>query len=440
MKLKQFFSRAPAPARASGPGESRVSRLLLPWAEWLTRFPQWSRWDAEKAVREGFQASPWVYAAIKRRADAVASVPWEVQIRKGDGTWEQAPDSHPLAKLLARPNPEMSLSELVELTQIHLDLAGNAFWHKAKVGDGEGARTKYVYPVMPERVRVVPGTLTIIDGYIVGNAPGVRLPAGDIVHFAYANPGDLLYGQSPLQAAGKSVDVDNAAAAWQKVSMQNRGIPDGIFEMDDADMTPDQFEEVRKVIREQYAGIGNARTPWVVNRAKWRPMSLSPAEVDFIETRHLSMKEICAVYGVPSEMISGMGDANRASSETVRKTFWLDTILPLLTDMQATLNRGLAEEYGGEVRIAYNTSSVPALQENRAEVMKVARDLWAMGVPFNEINQRLGLGFDDIPGGDVGYLSAGLIPADFDFGELIDAGGEVNAEEAGRKAYGTPTR
>src|SRR5690606_7625601 len=133
----------------------------------------------------------------------------------------------------------------------------------------------------------------------------------------------------------------------------------------------DQFEEVRKVIREQYAGIGNARTPWVVNRAKWRPMSLSPAEVDFIETRHLSMKEICAVYGVPSEMISGMGDANRASSETVRKTFWLDTILPLLTDMQATLNRGLAEGYGGEVRIAYNTSSVPALQENRAEVMKV---------------------------------------------------------------------
>src|SRR5690554_4599485 len=144
MKLKQFFSRAPAPARASEPGESRASRLLLPWAEWLTRFPQWNKWDAEKAVREGFQASPWVYAAIKRRADAVASVPWEVQIRKGDGTWEQAPESHPLAKLLARPNPEMSLAELVELTQIHLDLAGNAFWHKAKVGDGEGARTKYV--------------------------------------------------------------------------------------------------------------------------------------------------------------------------------------------------------------------------------------------------------------------------------------------------------
>lgn len=435
MNLKQFFSRAPAPVRASEPGESRVSRLLLPWAEWLTRFPQWSKWDSPKAVAEGFQASPWVYAAITRRYQAIASVPWVVQQRTADG-WEPAPDNHPLARLLEEPNPEMSLSELISLTQIHLDLAGNAFWHKLKVGDGAGGRTKYVYPVMPETVKIIPGTLSLIDGYEVGHAQAVRLPASDITHFAYPNPGDLLYGQSPLMAAGKSVDVDNSAAAWQKVSMQNRGVPDGVFEIDDPDLTDDQFAEVRKIIREQYAaGVGNARAPWAVNRAKWRPMSLSPAEVDFIETRHLSMKEICAVYGVPSEMISGMGDSNRASSETVRKTFWLDTILPLLADMEATLNRSLAREYGPTIRIAYDTSVVPALQANRSELVKNARELWSMGVPFNVINQKLELGFDDIEGGDIGYLQAGLIPSDFDF-NLVDAGGEANAEEAGRKAYG----
>jgi SPP1 gp7 family putative phage head morphogenesis protein len=35
-----------------------------------------------------------------------------------------------------------------------------------------------------------------------------------------------------------------------------------------------------------------------------------------------------------------------------------------------------------------------------------------MGVPFNMINQKLELGFDDIEGGDSGYLPAGLMPSD----------------------------
>lgn len=436
MKLKQFFSRAPAPVRGTASdSEGRQGRILL-WPRWLIGHPQWNKWDAAQAVREGFQSSSWVYAAIKRRMDAVASVPWVAQQRQGD-TWEAVPENHPLARLLVEPNPEMSMPELVSLTQAHLDLAGNAFWHKARIGRGEAQRTKYLYPLLPERMRVVPGTLTIIEAYEVGTAPAVRLPADEVTHFAYTNPGDLLWGQSPLQAAGKSVDVDNSAAAWQKVSMQNRGIPDGVFSLDDPDLTPEQFEETRKIVRENYATQGNARAPWVVNKAKWQQMSMTPAEVDFIQTRELSMKEICAVFGVPSEMISGMGDSNRASSETVRKTFWLDTILPLLADMEATLTRSLAREYGRDFRIVYDTSGVPALQQNRKELMDVARTLWGMGVPFNTINQHLELGFDDIDGGDIGYLGAGLIPTDFDFGDLT--GGEKNAEDAARKAYG-PTR
>ena len=34
-----------------------------------------------------------------------------------------------------------------------------------------------------------------------------------------------------------------------------------------------------------------------------------------------------------------------------------------------------------------------------------------MGVPFNQINQQLELGFDNIPGGDIGYLPMNLLPA-----------------------------
>src|SRR5690625_6642302 len=102
--------------------------------------------------------------------------------------------------------------------------------------------------------------------------------------------------------------------------MQNRGVPNGVLQADDPHMTPEQFEQAEKVVKEKYAQIGRARQPWILNQFKWVPMSLTPAEVDFIETRNLTRKEICAVYGVPVEMIEGMDDANIASTETVRRT------------------------------------------------------------------------------------------------------------------------
>src|SRR5699024_4359562 len=173
--------------------------------------------------------------------------------------------------------------------------------------------------------------------------------------------------------------------------------------------------------KEKYAQLGRARQPWILNQFKWVPMSLTPAEVDFIETRNLTRKEICAVYGVPEAMIVGMGDANRASAETVRRTCWLDTIVPLLDELACTLTNELAREFGIDIRLNYDVSCVPGLQDNHAEKMEVAKALHSMGVPFNVINEILELGFDDVEGGDVGYLPSSLLPTNIDFGEFLEA-------------------
>ena len=143
------------------------------------------------------------------------------------------------------------------------------------------------------------------------------------------------------------------------------------------------------------------------------------------------MEQICAVYGVPREMINGMGDANRASGDNVRRTFWVDTVVPLLSEIESTLNLSLAREFGtaDQIRIRFDTSSVPALQENYTEKVTNAQALWSMGVPFNNINERLELGFDEIEGGEIGYLPSGVIPSSIDFDD-------VPPTQAGAQAFG----
>lgn len=394
--------------------------------DWVANKPAWSDWNSGTAIKEGYKSVAWVYAAVKQRANAVASVPIVVERYVG-GEWQADPNS-PLQRLIDSPNPDLDRNEIMRLFVTHLDLSGNAYLLKTRAN--ERSRPLELFPLMPQNMMVTPGRERLIAAYEYNNGVKTKFLGEDVIHCAYTNPDSLYYGMSPLEAAGKAVDVDNAAAAWQKISMQNRGIPDGIFSFE-GDLSLEQWEEARQMVREQYSGIGNSRAPWVLSKAKYQQMSMTPAELDFMGTREFSMAQICAVYGVPREMISGMGDANRASGENVRRTFWIDTIVPLLSEIESSLNLTLAREFGtaDQIRIRFDTSSVPALQENYTEKVTNAKSLWSMGVPFNLINKRLELGFEEIQGGELGYLPSGVIPSSIDFDDTPPA-------QAGEQAFG----
>ena len=388
------------------------------------RNAQWADFNAQGAITEGYKSVPWVYAAVKKRADSVASVPLKVQSLVNN-EWVDAP-THPLQRLLNNPNQDFDYGEMMRLFVTHLDLAGNAYMFKTR--GGRTNQPQELWPLLPQYMTVLSGVDRLIGGYEYSQNGRTQYASDDIVHAAYTNPDSLFLGQSPLQAAAKAVDTDNDAAAWQKVSMQNRGVPDGLLSFDTDELTEEQYAQVKEQINKDYTGSGNARKPWVMSKGKFQQMAMTPVELDFMATRNFTMDQICAVYGVPREMINGMGDANRASGDNVRKTFWLDTIIPLLHEIESTLNLNLVPDFGDikTLRLKFDTSSVPALQENYTEKVQNATALWNMGYPINEINKKLELGFDDVEGGDIGYIPSGVIPSSFDSG-FVD-GTNTNGE------------
>ena len=109
-------------------------------------------------------------------------------------------------------------------------------------------------------------------------------------------------------------------------------------------------------------------------------------------------------------------------------------MIPLLVEVATALNLQLLKEFDktGNLRLRFDTSKVPALQESLIEKLAVGEKLYAMGVPFNVINKELELGFDKIDGGDVGYIRSGLIPSSFDF----DDSPSKSLEEEAKSAYG----
>lgn len=379
--------------------------------------PIYSKWDAEQAIEQGYKASTYVYKSIERKAAAAASVPWKVYKLKSD-KWEEVP-GHPIEALLDQPNPFMDRAVMIERMTAHLDLAGNALLTKVR---GAGKVVAELWPVEPQYIKPIPNKQEFISGYQFkkGNIKELIKPQ-DLIHAMYVDPNNIYWGMGPLQVAAKTVDTDIEAVNWNKIALQNRAVTDGVLSFENP-LTRAQWEETRAQVREQKQGSGNARDMWILGGgAKWNQMSLTPAEMDFIQSRKMTREEITAIFGVPLILMGILEGSTYANYQEARKAFWEDTVIPYLNRLRAVFNQSLLPDFqakGETLYIDYDISNVPALQENLKEKVESAKGLWSMGIPFNAINQRLELGFEDIEGGDTGFIGSGLIPANIDFNSL----------------------
>jgi len=381
----------------------------------LSTSSDWTNYQDRKALEEGYEGCSWVYACVRKKQQAAGSVPFIVQKMTPDG-FVRDPQS-PLLKLLQTPCPGMTCGQLIQIITAQLDIAG-AFYARVIRGGRGGVLPLEIFPL--EIGTVVP---RIHNSEITGwtytpvGLPMQHLQANEILAIRHTHPDGGYRGMSAVLAGGKAIDIDNDASDWQKVTMQNRGIPDGIFTLE-GDVETEEWEEARRQVREQYTGLSSAREPWVLANATFSQMSQSMADLDFMEGRKMTRSEICSVLDVPEPLIGIYENATLANIETARKIFWRDTLVPLMTDIAEQLTGFFAD--GSSVRIRFDFTGISALQDSLQEKVTVASGLFGLGIPLKEINRLLemNLNINEIPGAETGYTPGGLMPA----GQSLDAG------------------
>lgn len=407
--------------------------------------PVWSTWDTGKAISEGYYANAWVYACANIRANAFAAAQWLVESwSPGEDAWVED-TTHELYKLIERPNARISFGQMLRIASLHKDLGGNAYWYKSRAGGGNG-KVLELLPILPDYITPITNGMTVLGfkyNPYGGQSATKTFPVSDVIHMMHMDPASLTVGAPILKSIARTVDSDREAEQWQKVSMQNRGVPDGMLRVNQH-IDPLQRQRLVEQMRTDWTGRQNARAPFIgSDNLEWVPFAQTPAELDFIQSRQFNREGICAAFSVPMPMVGDYNKATLANIETARKIFWLDTMMPLLEIMEGDLNAQLVQpEYGNDVRIRYDLTNVDAIQENRREKIEAARGLWSMGVPFNDINTTLELGFEEIEGGAVGYLQAGLLPTNMDFSlgfQSAPEESELDAKSLGEMAYGTRT-
>lgn len=379
----------------------------------------------ETAIKEGYKSSVYVYKCIDKIGKAAGSVPWKVY-RLTNGTWEPI-EQHPLELLMERPNEYMDRSELIEIMTAHLYLSGNSLHTKVR---GVGSEVIELWPVQPKNITPVKSTESYISHYEFkeGTQKALIDPA-DIIHTKFIDPENTFWGMGPLMVAARIIDTDNEAVSWNKIGLQNRGIPDGALTTDQ-ELSDPVYNETKGRIREQLQGARNARNIMLLSGGfKYQQMSLSPVEMDFINSRKMTKEEICSAFDVPPPIVGIMDNSIYNNMSEARQIFWEDTVIPYLNKIRQVFNQALATDFqkGNEkIFIDYDLTGVQALRKNDKEQVETVKSYWAMGVPFNALNKKYDLGFEDIEGGDTGFIPSGVVPADMDWNEL--AGEPVNQD------------
>jgi len=392
-----------------------VSRGSQPPAQRsLALDPQrWLRGDdvpAGQVLSNAYEQVTWVYRAINALAEQVANVPF--LFSAGERGRENLITGGPLLDFYARPHPQLNRFQYWELRVIWLMLRGECFRIPIYDNGRAGARLKQILLPDPARFRHIIEDHQLIGWRYAGQGPQAPL-AGQVflpeeVWFErLPNPFDFWRGLPPLSVAATAAQTDFAAGAFMRGIIENNA-DTGIIVRTDKWLSDEQREQIVAALRDRKRKAGQADRPvLLLGSVEVIKPQLSSSDLQFLENRKFSRAEICAAFGVPEEIVTTTDHSKYDVMAGARLNFIENRIAPLCSRLEAeedcTVKRIDPRASGW-----FDLDSLPILQEARRNRLTAARTGFDMGVPFNELNRVLDLGFRALPWGNRGYLPAKL--------------------------------
>ena len=366
-----------------------------------------------------------VYSCVRILAEAVAGLPLHLYRYKEDGGKERAIDNNLYHLLHDEPNKEMSSFIFRETLMTHLLLWGNAYAQIIRNGKGEVVA---LYPLMPNKMQVdrdENGELYYIytrssDEAKTMDGVTVYLTPRDVLHI----PGlgfDGLVGYSPIAMAKNAIGLAIATEEYGAKFFANGAAPSGVLEHPGTIKDPSRL---RENWNSTFGGSANSGKVAVLEEGmKYTPISISPEQAQFLETRKFQIDEIARIFMVPPHMVGDLEKSSFSNIEQQSLEFVKYTLDPWVIRWEQSLSRALLNE--DEKRKYFFKFNLEGLlrgdYESRMSGYAVARQNGWMSA--NDIRELENM--DKIPaedGGDLYLINGNMLP-------LNKAGAYANIEK-----------
>lgn len=287
-----------------------------------------------------------VYACIRVLSESIAQLPLQLY-KYEDGKRVKATE-HPLYFLLhSEPNPEMTSFNWREAMMMHMLVFGNCY--SQKIFDGSG-NVKALYPLMADKMKLSRDkNKQLYYEYTYSDLEAdtykskdktVILEPREVFHV----PGmgfDGLIGYSPLALAKNAVGTGLACEKYGAKFFNNSAIPTGVLEHPNV-LDQEAAERLRENWNSIYGGSNSAGKVAVLEQGmSYKPISITPEQVQFLQTRKFQTGEIARIFRVPPHMIGDLERSTYANIEQQSLEFVKYTLDPWLTRWEQAIQRSL---------------------------------------------------------------------------------------------------
>lgn len=343
-------------------------------------FPQ-----GEQSSNNRYMRNVIVYKCVNLIAAAASHVPWVMH----NNTMSDA-----ILKLLKRPNPGQGGAEFFSNVISSKLLFGNSYILSASSLDNS---LKELYILDHDKVSLINnGKATIAYKYNNGTTEKIyridfASKQSQILHLKNYNPSDNFIGLSCLAPAKNSIDLHDKASSWNNSLLDNGARPSGALIVKDGNyLSDEQFERLKEQLYEKYSGSKSSGKPMLLEGGlSWQEMSISPKDMDFIESKNCAAREIALAFGVPPQLLGIVGDNTYSNMQEARLALWEETIIPLLDYIADAMSNWLSYWYQQEIILEFDLDAISALTQRRENLW--AKVATANFMTLNEKRKQVGL-------------------------------------------------
>lgn len=335
-------------------------------------------------VLNSVYANPTGYRCVESIANEFQRPTWETRKPNTEETQESQ-----LLKVLRKPAPGKSGTQMQSDISHDLDLAGKSYWLKLRGTNGEsdtGPLTG-LKRLAVQRVTTIANDEDELMGFVYTDRMGRRygvLPH-DMVYLNYASPERETDGLAPAIVAGLPAETDTAAARFNFDLLSNDSALPGYISVEG--LTPGQFAEWKAAWE---SGEVAGKTRFLGgNNAKYVKVGQTNQELTYHDLRTDSREDICRSFGWPRVLIDPT-EATFANMAAARNGAILTTVLPRWTKVADQMTIQLGEEEG--VEVGFDLSEIDELNEALdALVTRNVQLLDRQVITINEVREELGL-------------------------------------------------
>jgi HK97 family phage portal protein len=214
------------------------------------------------------------------------------------------------------------------------------------------------------------------------------------------NPSNPIRGLSPLDVITKEIEISWASLIFNKAFFENSGTPSLALSTPNA-LNDTQRTRLQEWLDQNFKGASKAfKSILLESGLKAEHLSSAHKDMEFIEQMKQMEVSILGIWRVPKMMFSITENVNYASSREQARIFWEDTLIPHINKIFWALDRGVVLPYRKDIYLDIDLSNIPAFKMVWNAKVDTAIKLKTLGIPLNDINKKLDLGFPEYDWGN----------------------------------------